>query len=534
MCAFGTAVRLAELNANVYVCNMDVVIASPEKDPLVQTVAQALAPLDLEGAQVDISAETSPSWHPAGARAALIVGPPGFGKSSVLAAAADLTARRAGARVLSISGSIVASEGHLARLLSRVARPADVPHEVGTREALRGAPAGTWSNPATASTTDRAEHGAGSLDVTCAALAASATPILVAIDDIDALVFKRERVTERLVEVVASPAVRLIASCLPAAAERFLGSGHPFAAALAVRGGRVTSVALAALEDEQARTLVRRRAPRLSEAVTAMVVAAGGGHPAALVFLSRLAELRGATAARQHAGAASPQDATRLAKLFDRAAEFAGAVYAEPWAALGPQQRAVLWQLSAAPGPTTAAEVAAAIDLPPSHVSAQLTRLVADGLVRRTGVRGQFVVAPLLASWIARRAARAQGVGERRGGHDGKARASADLSAVSGTARDEGPLDAPVVPGLDTQATAAGVRETVAADRARGDVRRGGRRAVPALAPLMASHNGRATVDGASMTHRGAAGHRRPRRPGSPVTPAAPRTPERTPRTEEA
>jgi len=56
--------------------------------------------------------------------------------------------------------------------------------------------------------------------------------------------------------------------------------------------------------------------------------------------------------------------------------------------------------------PASASEVASGIALPASHVSAQLTRLSADGLVRRTGVRGQFTVAPLLSGWIGRRAAR--------------------------------------------------------------------------------------------------------------------------------
>lgn len=477
--------------------------AGIDQDPIVTGVADAVAPSAVKRPMADVGTPSSPRWHLAGAHAALIVGPPGFGKSSVLAAAADLIARRTEARVLPISGSVVASEGHLARLLARGVRGLD-PHGAGRERS-----------------TDRNQDTSWSLDTTCAALAASATPILLAVDDLDALVFKREWVTERLVDLVTSPTVRLIASCLPAAAERFLAPDRPFATALGARGGRITSVALVALEDEQARLLVRRRAPRLSAAATATVIAAAGGHPAALVFLSRLAELRSATAAGHTNGnPASPRDVTRLGKLFDRAAEFAGAVYAEPWAALGPQQRAVLWQLSAMPGPTTAAEVATAIELPPSHVSAQLTRLVADGLVRRTGVRGQFVVAPLLASWIARRAARAQSGGVVRREYD----PWGDASTVPITARNETPLEPDVDATDGLAATAARTGGMAAAERTSARLRRGGPQADPRPVGKVPTHNGRAAADGASMTSRGAAGRRRPTNPTSPRGAVAPAT----------
>ncbi len=51
--------------------------------------------------------------------------------------------------------------------------------------------------------------------------------------------------------------------------------------------------------------------------------------------------------------------------LLNRASEFAEAVYAESWAALGPQQRAILWALAIAAAATSAAEIAERIALPP-------------------------------------------------------------------------------------------------------------------------------------------------------------------------
>jgi hypothetical protein len=293
-------------------------------------------------------------------RAVLIAGPPGFGKTSVLEAAVEGASHRAGGTVVWISGGIVASEGHLASLLSAVLGDADT---------------------------------GSSIELICRRLAS--TPmrrILLSIDDIDALVFKRENVAKALVSIIsAGPAVRLIATCHPAASERLSSPTHPLVRALR---GRIETIALTPFDDQAARDLIHRRAPRLSPRTASVIIAEAGGYPAALVFLGRLAELI------EYAGGACS------AEWIDSAAEFAGAVYAEPWASLGPQQRAILWRLSSNGAPTTAADIAQAISLPASHVSAQLTRLIADGLIWRTQERGHYSVAPLLARWIARRVTR--------------------------------------------------------------------------------------------------------------------------------
>ena len=240
---------------------------------------------------------------------------------------------------------------------------------------------------------------------------------VLAIDDIDALVFKRERVAELLTAlVVRHRNLRLLASCHPTAAERFQTPNGWLTHLAKEAASPIGSVSIAPLDDESARALVRHREPRLSFTAAERIIIAAGGHPAALVFLSRLTQVRELSENESAVTRRSPSVPTAdeqllhvenaLDDLTTWAAEFAGAVYAESWAALGPQQRAILWELARSGSPTSASDVATRIDLAPSHVSAQLTRLVADGLVRRTETRGQFSVAPLLAKWIARRAAR--------------------------------------------------------------------------------------------------------------------------------
>ena len=392
---------LADLEYNVYVCNMPVASErTAADDVLVGAVADATAPLD--GARA--------------ARAVLIVGAPGFGKTSVLAAAAAAVAGRLAARVLWLAGGAIASEGHLARLLADAAG-ARVGRQVPTLD-----------------------------EVVANALGDPDIATVLAVDDFDALTFKRDRVAELLGSAAASGSRnRLLLTCRPAAVPRLTAPAHPLVRALASAGTHAETVTIGALDDAAAWALVRRRAPRLSAAEASTVVGAAGGHPAALVFLSRLVALGPLAPSGADLAPAGPDvDADAFGPVMAWAAEFAGAVYAEPWADLGPQQRAVLWQLARAGAATTASEVAAAIALPPSHVSAQLTRLVADGLALRTGMRGQFTLAPLLARWIVRRPARDAGPtpGRRRG--DGAPRDLTNPSRPS--ARRPSSTIAPVIP----------------------------------------------------------------------------------------
>jgi DNA-binding transcriptional ArsR family regulator len=215
--------------------------------------------------------------------------------------------------------------------------------------------------------------------------------VVLTIDDFDALVFKREGLSTAIGEALAvHPSIKLLGACHPSACDRFLSASHPFNVSARAR---VSAIAIPSMDSEAAMKLIRRRVPRLSVAGARRVIREAGGHPAALVFLARLAEL------------GRPRDATDLSRMLRNASEFAGTVYSESWASLGPQQRAILWELSAR-STASAADIARAICLPSSHVSAQITRLLAEGLVHRDLRRGHFGVAPLLAGWIARRAVR--------------------------------------------------------------------------------------------------------------------------------
>jgi len=305
----------------------------------------------------------------AGTRAVLIAGAPGVGKTSVLAAATERIGRQTGREVVWVNGGIVASEGHLVRLLAEA---------LGAVDSIKIEPAA-----------------ASSLEDLCHRLAEGyARPVLLAVDDFDLLVFKREHVGTTIGETLAAgSAMRLLATCHPAARDRLV-TAHSFARCLV---GGIATVTIGPFNTLEAHELVSRRAPRLTAEECAAIVVESGGHPAALVFLARLAEL--SLGGKRHG-------ATGLVHLFDRAAELAGSVYAEPWAALGPQQRAILWQLGSTVIPKTAAEIAARLSLPAPQVSAQLTRLVDEGLAQRATPRAHYSVAPLLARWIARRAVR--------------------------------------------------------------------------------------------------------------------------------
>lgn len=296
-----------------------------------------------------------------GHAAVLVAGAPGMGKSSVIQAAAHLVSREHGFHQAWISGEVVASEEHTAALLAAA---------LGVERTL-----------------------AEPLESVCRRLPRQS--VLLVVDDLDALVFKRERIARALAALVGGDrGVRILASCHPGAVERLTTADGPLAN---VADGAAV-VTLGYLDDSSARQLVRRRAPRLSEPTIERVVVSAGGHPAALVFLSRMAEVSTDTA---------------VDALFERAAEFAGAVYAESWASLGPQQRAILWCLATVDGAASTGDIAERIGLPASHVGAQLSRLVTDGMARRTGERGRYAVAPLLARWIELRATRANHEGAR-------------------------------------------------------------------------------------------------------------------------
>lgn len=283
----------------------------------------------------------------------LVTGAPGMGKSSVIGAVARALRQDLGTAW--ISGEVIASEEHTAVLL---ATALGVDHTPGEQ-----------------------------LESVCRRFERSS--VLLVVDDLDALVFKREQIARALADLVEGDSgVRILASCHPGAVDRLTGPGTPFGS---VPSGPAV-VGLGYLDNDSAQRLVRRRAGRLAEPLIERVIEWGGGHPAALVFLSRLAEV---------------STVTDMDEFFERAAEFAGAVYAEAWASLGPQQRAILWRLATAGGTAATAEIADDIRLPASHVGAQLSRLVMDGMAKRTGERGRYAVTPLLARWIERRAIRA-------------------------------------------------------------------------------------------------------------------------------
>ncbi len=333
--------RLVRFRENEYVCCVNGDTQGPvASDPLVRRLAEAIA-CDR-------------------ASAVLLVGAPGMGKTAVLTAVADLVSERTRGGVIWISGGVVASEGHLAKMLG---------------SAVGGSPA------------ER------SLNAVCDQLAAPETaPVLLAIDDFDDLVFKRESIAKAVTRAVADGSnSRLVASCRPDAKERLI---NPDKALGAIPGRVLVETGLSLFDPQAARALIERRAPRLSPAAAEAIIVESGGHPAALVFLSRIAGLR------------NERSDDELESFFNLAGEFAGAVYAEPWTNLGPQQRAILAQIAQTGRPMSAVEVARVLELSPGHVSAQLSRLTVAGLVSRTRSRGHHVVAPLLSRWMSRRAAR--------------------------------------------------------------------------------------------------------------------------------
>ncbi|MFN7981122.1 MAG: winged helix DNA-binding protein [Vicinamibacterales bacterium] len=288
----------------------------------------------------------------------LIAAAAGMGKTSFLEACVRHAQSRD--RAIVVSGSVLASEGHFVHVLRTVDdRPA---------AELRD-----WKGGLLASLEScRGQR------------------LVLAIDDFDQLAYKRDELARILAAAAADPSgPLLLLTCAASTVDRILGSGRPFENLL-------TTVSIEPLDEIAAEQLVQLRAPRLSEAARRFVVHHAGGHPGAIVFASRLIE-----SLLEAGNGFDPRGALAAAT------EFAGAVYAEPWSALGPQQRAVLWHLSGVRREAASVtQIARSLVLQPSHVSAQLARLVAEGLIRRDG-RGAYVIAPLLAQWISARGARA-------------------------------------------------------------------------------------------------------------------------------
>jgi DNA-binding transcriptional ArsR family regulator len=293
----------------------------------------------------------------------LISSAPGLGKTALLSAVSETADGRA-QRVAWVSGSVIASERHFAGALARVLG-VELPEQ------------GSW--------------GEQIAEVLRRSRAQRPSRTVLILDDLDQLVFKREALLELLADLLdRCECLLLIATAKPIAISRIAGSGKPF-------GGRFLVVPLRLLDREAGIGLVRLRAPQVPSAFAEQLYEQAGGHPAALVFLARLVTL---------AGSLETETSDRRT-AWDRAAEFAGAVYAQQWSTLGPQQRAILWELAAAPGAEgSPTELAMVLGLPPSHVGVQLKRLGDEALVGPGTRRGRYRISPLLARWISERAIR--------------------------------------------------------------------------------------------------------------------------------
>ena len=317
-------------------------IDSPPREDAASTLAAALC--------------ESPSMIP------LIVGAIGMGKTTVLGSGVRQAARKLGVPVHFIPGEVVASEGHLASLLR-------------DQLSVRG-------HTATAQLHVEVDDALGAL--------ASTSPAILAIDDLDVLFFKRQRIAKAITHALRSTSLRLAGSVGTDALERIIGRERP----LTHTPNRfVRMIRLGTLSTAAAKRLALRRNSALSRGHVERIACLAGGHPAAVVFLSRLMRL---------APAKGPSTNESGFAVLSNAGEFAAAVYSEPWASLGPQQRAIIAQLGSLDRPASAGELAESLSLSPSHISAQLTRLRAEGLVTQVR-RGRFAVAPLLAKWLAHR-----------------------------------------------------------------------------------------------------------------------------------
>lgn len=288
----------------------------------------------------------------------LIAAAPGMGKTSFLESCVRHVRQRQ--RVVFVSGSVLASEGHLVHVLHTSTKLLTAEHR-------------DWKSGLRAFLTEGAGY-----------------PLIVAIDDFDQLGYKRDELNRILAATASDPnGALLLLTCARSTVDRIVGAGRPFANVL-------TTVSIEPLDEIAAEQLIQLRAPTLSASARAFVVHQAGGHPGAIVYVSRIIE-------------SLLKDGDRFdeTRALASATEFAGAVYAEPWSALGPQQRAILWHLSSVGSEAgSVTHIARALVLQPSHVSAQLARLVDEGLIRRDG-RGAYAIPPLLAGWIVARGARA-------------------------------------------------------------------------------------------------------------------------------
>lgn len=294
-----------------------------------------------------------------GAKASfLITAAPGMGKTSFLEACVRQARKRE--RVVFVSGSVLASEGHLVHVLHTSTKRSTPEHR-------------DWKSGLRAFLTEGTDH-----------------PLILAIDDFDQLAYKRDELTRILAATASDPnGALLLLTCARSTVDRILGAGRPFANIL-------TTVSIDPLDENAAERLIQLRAPSLAAAARTFVVQQAGGHPGAIVFVSRIVE-----------SLLKDGDRFDASRALASATEFAGAVYSEPWSALGPQQRAILWHLSSVGSEAgSVTHIAKALVLQPSHVSAQLARLVDEGLIRRDG-RGAYAIAPLLARWIVARGVRA-------------------------------------------------------------------------------------------------------------------------------
>lgn len=288
----------------------------------------------------------------------LIAAAAGMGKTSFLETCVRHVSRKV--RVVFVSGSVLASEGHFVHVLRASTNQSTAEHR-------------DWKSGLSAFFAD-----------------AAGGPLILAIDDFDQLAYKRDELTKILATTASDPngALLLLTSAC-STVDRIIGVGRPFANVL-------TTVTIEPLDKMAAERLMQLRAPTLPPAARSFVAQQADGHPGAIVFVSRIVEalLMGG-------------DGFDAVRALASATEFAGAVYAEPWSALGPQQRAILWHLSSVRSEVTSVtQIARTLVLQPSHVSAQLARLVDEGLIRRDG-RGAYAIAPLLANWIVARGARA-------------------------------------------------------------------------------------------------------------------------------